>query len=260
MPLAGQPESEKMPSPGRATTTGRRGCFTTALVDRGRVARVERHVERLRRDAARLGLELPDPADIARLLSESARGAFGPESDGIVRIEWSGDVGERLRLRASVRPLDPRPSCWRARTAETRHPGPEQRSNAKQLGVWAYEQARAEAAVAAHAEEVLLFDAEGRVVEGSHTNLLIVTAAGDLRTPDPSLGPVEGIGLAIVRESTPALQSAWIDRMALRAARELMAVNVVRGVVPIVEIDGMPVAAGEPGVWARRLQRLFREP
>ena len=36
-----------------------------------------------------------------------------------------------------------------------------------------------------------------------------------------------------------------------------MAVNVVRGVVPITELDGKPICGGEPGVWGQRLQRFF---
>ena len=41
------------------------------------------------------------------------------------------------------------------------------------------------------------------------------------------------------------------------SAQELMSVNSVRGVVPIVELDGRPVADGQPGPWSRRLRNLF---
>jgi len=240
-------------------SAGHAGCYTTARVLQGQPTRVERHVERLRRDAARLGLDLPDRSEITQLLLETANRHFPPPADGIVRIEWSAasDPGAP-RLRASARALAPGPDRWRARRALTRHPGPEERRNTKQIGVAAYESARAEAAVA-DLEEVLLFDANDLVVEGSFTNLLLVTEEGALGTPALSLGPVEGIGLAIVREHAPALREVQLTRDEMGALHELMAVNVVRGIASIVELDGRPVGDGQPGPWSRRLCPLFGE-
>ena len=240
-------------------SAGHVGCCTTARVLRGQPTRTDRHVERLRRDAGRLGLELPDRGEIARLLIETAARHFAPPAEGIVRIEWSAatDAGS-ARLRASARSLVPAPDRWRVRSALTRHPGPEARRNTKQIGVAAYDSARAEAAVG-DVDEVLLFDGEGRVVEGSFTNLLIATGDGELQTPALSLGAVEGIGLTIVREHTPALREVRLERHALGSVQELIAVNVVRGIAPIVEFDGRRVGSGEPGPWARRLDPLFRE-
>ena len=240
-------------------SAGRAGCCTTVRVLRGQPTRIDRHVERLRRDADRLGLERPDRGAIGRLLIETASRHFPPTAEGIVRIEWSAATDARSpRLRASARALVPAPDCWRVRSALTRHPGPEDRQNTKQIGIAAYESARAEAAVA-DVDEVLLFDAAGRVVEGSFTNLLIVAGDDELRTPALSLGPVEGIGLAIVQESVPTLEAARLGRNELASARELMAVNVVRGIAPIVELDGRRVGSGRPGPWARRLGPLFEE-
>jgi len=238
---------------------GRAGCCTTVRVLRGEPTRIDRHVERLRRDADRLGLEQPGPREISRLLIETASRHFPRPTEGIVRIEWSGATAARApRLRASARALEPAPDRWRVRTALTRHPGPQARRNTKQIGVAAYESARAEAAVDA-VDEVLLFDGDGRVVEGSFTNLLIVTGDDALYTPALSLGPVEGIGLAIVRESVPALAPARLGWNELVTARELMAVNVVRGIAAIVELDGHRIGRGRPGPWARRLGPLFEE-
>jgi D-alanine transaminase len=76
-------------------------------------------------------------------------------------------------------------------------------------------------------------------------------------TPDLELGPVEGLGLEIVRESTPEIAPARLELPDVHEARELIAVNAVRGVVPIVELDGEPLGDGEPGPWARRLRAMF---
>lgn len=237
---------------------GGEGCFTTVRILRGRPTRVERHAERLRRDAARLGLDLPGRAEIERLIVERAREEPGLGRDGILRIEWSRAGEGPPRLLGTARALDERPSVWRAAIAETTHPGPGRRHNTKQIGVVAYDRARAEARSRA-LEEVLLFDDGGRLVEGSHTNLLVVTSEGELGTPALELGAVEGIGLAVVRESEPSLRSVVLDRADLLSARELMAVNIVRGLAPIVELDGEAVGDGQPGPWARRLGSLFLE-
>lgn len=231
------------------------GSYTTARIEAGRVMRVERHAGRLRRDAARLGLPLPARVEIERLLLATARESFGG-GDGIVRVEWCSAPGEPPVLRAIPRPLGDVPERWRARMARTLHPGPEDRHNTKTVDVAPYDRAREEA-LAAGVDEVLLFDARGRLVEGGHSNLLVVTPDGRLVSPDPELGPVEGLGLAIVRESTPEFRWARLDRAAVRSAPELMAVNAVRGVVPIVELDDEAVGGGQPGPWARRLRTLF---
>ncbi|MBW1886643.1 MAG: aminotransferase class IV, partial [Deltaproteobacteria bacterium] len=136
------------------------------------------------------------------------------------------------------------------------HPGPGQRHNTKSVDVDAYDRAR-RAARTQGVDEVLLFDRGGLLVEGGHANLLLVDDGGILWTPDLSLGAVEGLGLSLLRERQRELREARLSLEQVRAARELMAVNAVRGVIPIIELDGRPVAGGEPGSWARRLRRLF---
>lgn len=77
-------------------------------------------------------------------------------------------------------------------------------------------------------------------------------------TPDLALGAVEGLGLDVVLESRPEIGVARLSPDDVARARELISVNVVRGVVPIVELDGRPIADGQPGPWAARLRNLFR--
>lgn len=231
------------------------GCYTTSRVEAGRVLRVERHCARLRRDASRLGLPAPDPRAIESLLLETARSEFG-RGDGIVRVEWSSSDGSDPRLVATTRPIGPEPATWRAGLCSTPHPGPEQRHNTKFIEVEVYEIARREAREQG-VQEVLIFDRDGFVVEGGSSNLLVVDEGGRLMTPDPALGSVAGLGLEIVRESQPGIAQVRLRLAELHAATELLAVNAVRGAVPIVELDGQPVGDAEPGSWARRLRTLF---
>jgi branched-subunit amino acid aminotransferase/4-amino-4-deoxychorismate lyase len=222
----------------------------------GRVERAERHVARLRRDAERLGLAPPDALDVEALFIESAHSAFA-NGDGVLRIEWSRTEEGAPRLEATPRALGAEPSTWRAGICEATHPGPEQRFNSKYVDVSAYDIARKQVAES-QLDEMLLFDAAGLLVEGGRSNLIIVTESGMPVTPDLALGPVEGLGLAIVRENRPEVAFARLTEAEVRAARELMAVNAVRGVVPITEFDGARIADGQPGAWAAKLSNLFR--
>lgn len=242
-------------SPVRGVGSNRDGSYTTARITGGRVERLERHVGRLRRDAARLGLPAPEGREIERLLLETAERVFG-RGDGIVRVEWSRAPGAQPELIATHRELGVEKTCWKARSAETVHPGPEQRHNTKFVAVDAYFLARDECE-RLDVDEVLLFDVDGFLVEGAGSNCLVVDADGSLLTPASSLGAVEGLGLTIVRENRPEIREAKLTRDDLRNAREVMATNGVRGVVSIVDFDGEKVGDGEAGPWARRLRRIF---
>jgi D-alanine transaminase len=232
------------------------GCYTTARVSAGRIERLERHAGRLRRDAARLALPLPDRRAIEALALAVVRAELG-RGDGVLRIEWAAEGDPQPALRATTRPLGPDPRTWRVATATTVHPGPADRHNVKALGVPAYEQARGEQSRAG-IDEVLLFDAAGRLVEGSRSNLIVVSRDGLGRTPALSLGGVEGLGLEVVREFAPEIREAVeIGRGELTSAGELIATNAVRGAVAIVELDGAPIGDGRPGPVAIRLRGLF---
>jgi D-alanine transaminase len=239
-------------------TPRRFGSYTTARVSAGRVERVERHVRRLRRDAARLALPPPDATQAEHLLLETARRSFG-RGDGIVRVEWSREDDALPALIATSRPLGEDPDRWRACCAETVHPGPEARCGAKFVAVEAYTLARDEIRTRG-VHEVLLFDRAGFVVEGAHSNLLVVDEEGRLLTPDPALGAVDGLGLEIVREQHPQIAHGRLRREDLQQARELLAVNAVRGVVPIVLLDDEPVGSGRPGDVSKRLREPFFRP
>ncbi len=179
--------------------------------------------------------------------------------DGVLRIEWSCAEGAEPELLAIPRALGPEQEVWRASFSKATHPGPGQRRNTKHVNVTAYDFARAEVSESA-SDEFLLFDAEGLLVEGGRSNFILVTQSGQLVTPNLSLGAVEGLGLTIVRENRPEMGMARLTSDDVASARELMSVNAVRGVIPIIELAGRPIADGQPGPWARRLRNLFNAP
>ena len=106
-------------------------------------------------------------------------------------------------------------------------------------------------------DEVLLVDAEGYLVEGSRSNVVVVDRDGSLATPDLARGGVEGVGLEVLRERMPEIRVRHLPASGLAAASELVAVNAIRGPRPIVELDGRPVGDGQPGPGAARLAAAF---
>jgi D-alanine transaminase len=118
------------------------------------------------------------------------------------------------------------------------------------------------AAREAGAYEAWLVDGEGRVTEGSSTTAWIVDREGRLVTRDLDNAVLPGVTrrvLADVAESAqiPILERRFTVAEAL-GAREAFITAATIGALPVVAIDGNPVADGKPGPIARRLQDLYR--
>lgn len=226
-----------------------RGCFTTARAVAGKPRRVERHVRRLCRDARQLGLEGVDAGLARRALEELCAAAFG-DGDGIVRLQVSRAGDGRLHLVAVPRPLEPDKHVWTAVRSDVVHPGPRPYGGAKVSARLDQALAR-DAARAAGADEALLLDAGGRLIEGATSNLFAAGPDGGLATPDLARGGVAGIARELVLERVPGIHVR--DVREGEPLRELIAVNAVRGAVPIVRVDGRDVGDGRPGPWAARL-------
>jgi branched-subunit amino acid aminotransferase/4-amino-4-deoxychorismate lyase len=231
------------------------GCYTTARVRGGEATFRDRHVARLQRDARALGLPLPDAEAIARAFRALGRAVFGG-GEGIVRLEASVTADGRGVLLASARPFDEGPAAWRVATAPFPHPGPAEAPGAKLSERPAWSRARALARDTG-VDDVLMFDAAGRLVEGGRTNLVVVDAGGRAGYPAPALGAVAGLGLGVLLDAALGLAPTELDRTGLARAREVAAVNAVRGVRPIVAIDGVAVGDGRPGPRAAEWAAAF---
>jgi branched-subunit amino acid aminotransferase/4-amino-4-deoxychorismate lyase len=216
-----------------------------------------RHARRLWRDARRLGLTgLPEQACL-EALEALARESF-PERAGCVRLEARDDGRGRACLVGSARELGPEPAAWSAVLSPLPHPGPSAWPGAKLTARAFYERAVRDAATAG-ADEALLLDAEGRLVEGARTNLVVALGPHDLRTPALARGAVAGVARELALERVPELREADVAAGELRGARELLALNAVRGAVAVVRLDGRAVGDGRPGPWAARLALALRD-
>jgi len=212
-----------------------RGCYTSVRIRAGAPTFPWRHVRRLERDARALGLPPADPQILARALAELARAAFG-DGDGVVRLQLSRDAGGALHVVGAARELGDEPRELRAVTAPFAHPGALLAGGPK-LSHRLLQALAFDAARAARADEALLFDGSGRLVEGARTNVVALAADGALCMPPAARGAVAGVALEVASERL-AIESRDLSLGDLLAARGVALLNAVRGARALVALDG----------------------
>lgn len=221
------------------------GVFETLAVVRGRPFAVTRHVARLRASAATVGLPLPDEDVVRGALDAVLR---AEPSAGRLRVTWTAGDGPagpargtgpcRLLVVATDAPPAAPARVWRAPWVRNeRSPLVGVKSTSYQENVVTLAAARAHGA-----DEALLADTTGRLSEAATSNVLVQD--GDaLLTPTLATGCLPGI--------TRALLLAWSGDLPVRVheadvrfddldARTLALTSSLRGVTPVVMLDGTP--------------------
>jgi branched-chain amino acid aminotransferase len=204
----------------------------TLRVREGRIPFLDRHLARLARSLAALGLPRPSQ-DVAALVAP-----FAGCGEAVLRVEV-----EAGRASVTVRDV-PRLEPPTVITAPVVHRPYPYKTVERSCFV-----AAAEAAAAVGADDALLLTAEGWVAEGTVWSLF--WWEGDtLRTPALELGILPGVGRGRVLEIWPgAGEGRGAGAGGGRHARSELAgktvflTNAVRGVVPIAALDGEPVPA-----------------
>ncbi|HEY8194658.1 MAG TPA: D-amino-acid transaminase [Hyphomicrobium sp.] len=111
------------------------------------------------------------------------------------------------------------------------------------------------------AREVWFIDASGTITEGASSNAWIVTSGGVLVTHQLDVHVLPGITRATVSDVAKAEglkieQRPFTLAEALKA-REAFVTSATNTVMPVVTIDGKPIADGRPGPLAQRLRARF---
>src|SRR5882724_9618554 len=200
------------------------GLIETMRVHDGRIPFLQRHLARLARSVAELGLPRPKQ-DIAALVAP-----FSGTGNAVLRVEV-------LDGRVSVTVREPPPSAPPTviTASEPHQPYPHKTTQRD-----CFTDAGQEAEVA-EADDALLFTPEGWVAEGTVWN--VFWWDGDvLRTPALDLGILPGIGRARVLELVKRADQGRYRKQAL-GGKSLFLTNAVRGIVPIASLDGAPVPA-----------------
>jgi D-alanine transaminase len=118
-----------------------------------------------------------------------------------------------------------------------------------------------QAAREAGAKEAWFVTADGTVTEGSSTNAWIITPAGKVVTRPVSNSILRGITRTVLLDVLAAngleLEERPFSVAEAYGAREAFVTSASQIVMPVVSIDGRPVANGAPGLIASALRRDF---
>jgi branched-chain amino acid aminotransferase len=243
----------------------------------GRPFALDRHLARLAQSAARVFIDLPVSVEqLAREVSSAIVGAGNPES--YVRLTVTRGLGEALGLDPGlsrhalrvviVTPLKSPPAeTYRDGVSVITHRTERVTDHSVAAGakvgnyltaVLAIREARL-----VNAAEALIVDGRGLVLEGATSNVFAVLGDGTLVTPPESDGILLGITretvLAVAAELAIPIRLQSLPVAALKSAAEVFVSSSIRELVPVVSVDGTPIADGRPGPTTLRLLTAFRE-
>ena len=236
------------------------GLFETIRVFRGRPFRWSAHMERLEQGARFVGIKLPFSSD-QLLASAQELIARDGMSEALLRITLSRGVGIRgyspkgadqptlvmsLHPFGTAGPADSEigaPICWRAHVASVRLPAGDALAQYKTCNKLAQVLARAEAE-AARADEALLLNTDGNVVEAATGNLFWIND-GTVFTSPLAGGILRGITRGVVIELCGRLglpvKEADVTPAALKQVDAVFLSLSSHGVVTLAAIDGVPL-------------------
>lgn len=226
------------------------GLFETIRIVRGKPLRFQRHMDRLSRSCAALGLPGPrDPEGMASLIGELlGRNAL---KDAIVRLTLTAGPGPRgldrpgtlaPSLSLTAAPWMAPPDQYRLATSEIRRSPASIAARYKTLSYMDNLQARRQAR-SAGADMALLLDTRGRVSGCDCANLFWVRG-GEVFTPDLRCGVLAGTVRAEILDSLP-VETGGFEPADLMQAEAVFVTNAAIGAVPVVTLDGVPVGSGE---------------
>jgi 4-amino-4-deoxychorismate lyase len=233
--------------------------FETMRIGRGRPYRLAEHLARLARSAERVAIPLPGGWE------ELAAVACQGVDDGVLRLVCSkgapdaGPVGFALVTAVPEEAVRGRENGVSAITLTLGVPAA-QREDAPWLlgGVkatsYAVNMATLRHAQAEGADDAIWVSSDGQVLEAP-TAAVGVVLGGTLVSPPPGVGILPGTTLAAMAEHVP-FESRQLSVEELRAADEVLLLSSVRGVAPVVRLDGRALELGEV---TKRLRAAYED-
>ncbi|WP_335975636.1 aminotransferase class IV [Streptomyces sp. CA2R106] len=237
------------------------GVFETLKAEHGRAFATTRHLHRLARSAAGLGLPEPDLDEVARACAAVLEA--NPMPMGRLRITYTGglsplgsdrgDAGPTLVV--ALGPATARPDTTAAVTVPwTRN----EKGALTGLKTTSYGEnvvalARAHAA---GASEALFANTQGQLCEGTGSNVF-VAVGGRLLTPPLASGCLAGITRALVVEWAGA-EEAELPLSVLAEADEVFLTSSLRDIQAVHRVDDRTLP-GAPGPVTAKAMRVFAE-
>lgn len=247
------------------------GVYEVCEVARCFIVDMPRHLARLDRSLRELSIGWPvTPGVLPIILREVVR--RNHVTDGLVYLQVTRGVasrdfvfpaGTKPSLVVTARKADPAAAAKRAESGIKVLTVPENRwdrVDIKSVGLLPNVLAKQKAKEAG-AQEAWFVDADGTVKEGGSSNAWIITRDGVLVTRPAEHGILRGITRTTLFDVAAKLGLKIEERgfsvAEAKAAREVFISSATTIAMPVVAIDGAPVANGHPGSITLSLRQAF---
>ena len=240
------------------------GVFETTRAFAGRSFLLAEHLERMRTSAVRIDLHLPERTQL-EALAGCALEAFGSADASLRLVVTKGPDDGPGRAFALVSPVG-------AATIRARADGvaavslslgmpASMRPEAPWLlgGVKSTSYASAMSALRYAAEqeaEAVYLSGDGEVLEAPTSSVVAVVDGVPVTPPPASVGILPGTTVGFFGDD---ITHRPLSTDELRWAPEVLLLSSVRGVVPVVSLDGKPVGEGRPGPVGHRLATAYED-
>jgi D-alanine transaminase len=247
------------------------GVYEVCEVARGFIMDMTRHLDRLNRSLGELEIAWPMSRKALQTIMREVV-TRNRVANGMVYLQVTRGVASRdhvfpaavrSALVVTAKRSDPVAALKRAETGITVITVPENRwdrVDIKTVGLLPNVLAKQKAKLAG-AYEAWFVDPDGTVKEGASTNAWIVTRDGKLVTRPAETGILRGITRTTLFDLAAKLGLEIEERgftvAEAKAAREAFITAATTVVMPVVAIDGEPVANGHPGSIALSLRGGF---
>jgi D-alanine transaminase len=246
------------------------GVYEVIAVNGGHLVDEERHLVRLHRSLTELRINRPMSEGALKIVLREVIRRNGVDT-GIVYLQVTRGVAPRehafpkaakpVLVVTSRRSRPPDPRLGRDGIAVITIPDIRwQRCDIKSVALVANVLGKQQAREAS-AYEAWQVDNDGQVTEGTSTNAWIVTADDSVITRAADHAILNGITRAAIfdiihREGYRLVERPFSVEEA-RGAREAFLTSTTADLLPVVRIDGAPVADGKPGPLSRKLRDAY---
>ncbi|AZO14832.1 D-amino-acid transaminase [Mesorhizobium sp. M2A.F.Ca.ET.043.05.1.1] len=248
------------------------GVYEVCEVSRGHIVDMPRHLARLERSLKELSIAWPVSEGVLPLLLREVVNRNGVVN-GLVYVQVTRGVasrefvfppaGTKSSLVITARKADPAANAKRVEAGIKVITVPENRwdrVDIKSTGLLPNVLAKQKAKEAG-AQEAWFVDGDGNVKEGGSSNAWIVTRDGVLVTRPAEHGILRGITRTTLFDVAAKLGLKIEERgfsvTEAKAAREAFISSATTIAMPVVEIDGAPIANGYPGSMTLSLRQAF---
>jgi branched-chain amino acid aminotransferase len=249
------------------------GVFEGIRVYSGRVFRLREHVDRLYESARHIWLEIPLPRDqMIRAVEDTVRA--NNKQDGYIRLvvtRGAGSLGLDPRKTTdpqviiivddiALYPPELYQSGLEVMTAATIRNHPNALSpRVKSLNYLNNILAKIEG-IRAGCQEAIMLNVNGDVAECTGDNIFVVKK-GELRTPPPHAGILEGVTrgavMELARKADVPVREMTLTRHDVYTADECFLTGTAAEVVPVVKCDSRVIGTGKPGPVTKQLHEAF---